>query len=177
VDPAVDLALRLALALLFLGAAATKTRDLGAFRAAVADYRLLPERAAPALAAALVAAEVVVGIALALGPRAPAALAAASLLALYGGAIAVNLARGRRDLGCGCGGPAARQPISGGLVARNAALATAALAGLLSTATRALVWIDALTVVGTVAALAALYAATNALIAQAPALARTGRSR
>jgi hypothetical protein len=89
----------------------------------------------------------------------------------------VNLARGRRDLGCGCGGPAARQPISGGLVARNAALATAALAGLLSTATRALVWIDALTVVGTVAALAALYAATNALIAQAPALARTGRSR
>ena len=40
-----------------------------------------------------------------------AAAAAALLLALYAGAIGVNLARGRRDIDCGCGGPASRQPI------------------------------------------------------------------
>jgi hypothetical protein len=177
VDPAVDLALRLALALLFTGTAAAKARDLAAFRAAVAGYRLLPERVAPAAAAALVAAEVVVGATLVIGPRAGAALAAASLLALYGGAIATNLARGRRDIDCGCGGPGARLPLSGGLVLRNAALAAAALAGLAPVGARALVWIDALTIAGTVAALVALYAATNRLLAHAPALARLRRSR
>jgi hypothetical protein len=177
VDPAVDLAVRVALALLFSSAATHKLRDLPAFRAAVADYRLLPELLAPAVATALVAAEVALAAALVLGPRLPGALAAAALLGLYGGAIALALARGRRDVDCGCGGPALRQPLSAGLVARNALLACAATTGLAPLSPRPLVWVDALTIAGTVLALSALYAATSRLLAQAPALARPGGSR
>jgi hypothetical protein len=41
-DPVFDSTLRAALALLFLVAAAHKLRDLGRFRATLADYRVLP---------------------------------------------------------------------------------------------------------------------------------------
>ena len=44
------------------------------------------------------------------------------LLALYAGAMAVNLARGRRDLDCGCAGPGVRRPVGEGLLIRNGAL-------------------------------------------------------
>jgi hypothetical protein len=177
VDPAADTAMRVALALLFAAAAAHKARDLAAFRAAVAGYRLLPETATGFVAAALVAAEVALAAALALGPRAPAALAAPGLLALYAGAIAANLARGRRDIDCGCGGPALRQTLSTGLVVRNAALGCAALTGLAPLAPRALVWVDAWTIAGAVLALSALYTATNRLLAQSAALAASGSPR
>jgi hypothetical protein len=177
VDPAVDLAVRLALAALFASAAAHKARGLAAFRAAVADYRLLPQALAPAAATALVAAEVAAALSLLVGPRAAAALAAAGLLALYGVAIAVNLARGRRDIDCGCGGPGARQTLSAGLVWRNALLGAVALTGLFPLTPRALVWIDALTMAGSTLALGALFAATSRLLAQAEALAALGRPR
>ena len=91
------------------------------------------------------------------------AFASAALLALYAFAIAFNLTRGRLTLDCGCG--ARPQPISEGLVARNAALvALALLAGLPATG-RALVWLDAITIVGGAVALAALYAAVDAALA------------
>lgn len=176
-DPAVDTALRTALALLFAAAAAHKARDLGAFRAAVSDYRLLPRACVASFAAALVAAEVGVAAALVLGPRALAAVASAALFALYGLAIAVNLARGRSEIDCGCGGPAARQTLSSGLVWRNALLCLAALAGLAPLAPRALVFLDAWTIAFAVASLAALYTATNRLLAQATPLAALRRPR
>ena len=53
VDPAIDLTLRAALALLFLAAAAHKLRDRAAFRATFADYRIVPD-AVSGLAANLV---------------------------------------------------------------------------------------------------------------------------
>jgi len=121
----------------------------------------------------VIGVEVVVAIAL-LAParRAPGPVAAAAVLAVYGAAIAVNLARGRRHIDCGCVGPAVRRPISGWLVARNAALAAAALAAVAPVRPRPLVWVDALTVMGATATLAALYASVDRLLAHAPALAR-----
>src|SRR5439155_1412646 len=102
------------------------------------------------------------------GARVAGLLAAASLLVVYGAAIAVNLARGRWDIDCGCAGPADRRPITGWLVARNAVLAAAALAGLAPVHPRALLRVDAVTVAGATAALAACYASLDRVIAYAP---------
>src|SRR5437870_1480218 len=129
-DPVIDLTLRTALALLFFVAAGHKLRDLDRFRATLAEYRLLPAGLVPLAAALVVAVEVAAaGALLVPGARAAGLVVAAALLALYGAAIAINLARGRRDIDCGCAGPAVRRPITGALVARNAALAALALAG------------------------------------------------
>jgi methylamine utilization protein MauE len=173
VDPVFDTTLRAALSFLFLVAAGHKLRDLGRFRATLADYRLLPASAV-SLAAGLVALVEVAVAALLVTPGARSAGlgAAATLLVVYAGAVGVNLARGRRDIDCGCAGPAARRPISGWLVARNVGIAFVALAGLAPVGARTLGWIDALTVVAATSALAALHAAADRMIGLAPALAR-----
>jgi hypothetical protein len=164
-DPVLDIAVRAALSLLLGAAALHKLRDLATFRATFGEYRLLP----PRLARLFPAAEAGLAIGLLVRPR-PSLVGTAALLALYGGAIAVNLRRGRRHIDCGCGGPG--RPISGRLVARNAALAAIALAALLPSSGRALVWLDAITVAATTAFAAAVYASLDRMIADAPALAR-----
>jgi len=172
-DPVIDVTLRMALALLFFVAAGHKLQDLGRFGATLAEYRLLPARLVPLAAALVVAVEVAAaGALLVPGARAAGLLSAATLLVVYGAAVAINLARGRRHIDCGCAGPAGRRPISGALVARNAALATLALAGLVPVRPRALLWVDGLTVVGASAALAAVYASLERVIAYAPGLSR-----
>ncbi len=173
VDPAIDLTLRTALALLFLAAAVHKLRDLAAFRATFADYRILPDATSGLVAGLVPLAELAVA-ALLLAPAASALgkIGAAGLLLVYDAAVGVNLARGRRHIDCGCAGPHARRPIGSGIVVRNALLAAAALAALLRVHPRPLAWVDALTVSGAVLALTALYLATDRLMALAPALAR-----
>jgi len=170
VDPVVVVILRAALALLFVAAAAHKLRDRDGFRASLEAYRLLPAGALAPAARALPLVELATA-ALLVTPRAgrAGALAAASLLLLYALAMGVNLARGRRDLDCGCTGPGARGgKIGGALLARNALLVAAALATLLPAAPRALVWVDLVTVPLALLALATLYAAAERLVALAP---------
>jgi hypothetical protein len=173
VDPAIDLTLRAALALLFVVAATHKLRDVAAFRATFADYRLVPEPLGGAAARVVPLAEIAVALLLlAPGTSAPGKIGAAGLLVVYGAAVAVNLLRGRRHIDCGCAGPHARRAIGGGIVARNALVAAAALAGLAPVHQRPLVWVDALTVGGAVLTLAALHLAADRLMAHGPALAR-----
>jgi hypothetical protein len=173
IDPVIDVALRASLAVLFAAAASHKVREPRRFRATVAEYRLLPVTLVTPAALVLLGGEVGVAAALVTpGWRTAGLLGAAALLALYGGAIGINLARGRRDLDCGCAGPAVRRPIGGWLVARNAVLATLALAGLVPAAPRPLVWVDALTILGSTATLAALYASVDRMLANLPGLAR-----
>ncbi|HEU4429834.1 MAG TPA: MauE/DoxX family redox-associated membrane protein [Myxococcota bacterium] len=169
-DPAFGWTASAALALVFAQAAWHKLRDLGAFAAAVAAYELLPAPLAPLLATQLAAAELVLVGALLLPPaRAGASLAAFALLCIYSAAIATNLARGRRDIDCGCTGPALRQPLSGWLLARNAALGALALLGAAPASQRALGLADALPIAGGALALFALVLAANQLAANAPA--------
>jgi hypothetical protein len=92
------------------------------------------------------------------------AVAAIALLALYSAAIALNLARGRRDIDCGCLGPGHRQPLSEWLVARNAAAAIAAATLLAPVDGRPWSWLDALSVSACAACLALLWAAANRLL-------------
>lgn len=169
-DPALGWAACAALALVFAQAAWHKLRDLRAFSAALAAYDLMPAALAPLAATQLVVAEIALLGTLLLPPvRAIASLVALALLALYSAAIAANLARGRREIDCGCTGPALRQPLSGWLLARNAVLASLAVCGALPVSARALGAADALPVVGGALAFFALYGAANQLAANAPA--------
>jgi len=165
-DPALGQALRAALALLFAAAAWHKLRAPHRFRASLADYELLPGRALAPAAHGLAALEALLAGAL-LWPASAraAALVAAGLLCLYGVAMAINLARGRRHVACGCLGPAAEQPLHAGLVARNTVLAGAALLAALPAGARALTWLDAVSVAGATAVLCLLYLAADGLLA------------
>lgn len=172
IDPVFPLALRVALALLFAGAAVHKLREHEAFRAALAEYALLPRAALAPVSALLPGLELASVVALIVWPSAGAA-GIATLLLLYAGAMAVNVARGRRDLDCGCGGPAGGQRVGPGLVLRNVVLAALALAIALPVRERALGAVDAVTVLGLVSTFAASWAATQHLAAL-PHLARAG---
>ena len=159
---------------IFAAALAHKLKSLSAFAAIVRDYELIPPALIPAFARLVVLLEaiVVAGLAGALGVRWAATLAVL-LLALYGAGMAVNLARGRRDIDCGCFGPAGdagRHTLSGWLLARNAVLAVVAAFLFLPVAARALNWLDVTTIAAAAAAGLAAYAAADQLMANAPRL-------
>jgi uncharacterized membrane protein YphA (DoxX/SURF4 family) len=169
-DPAVQAALRLALAAVFAAAAAHKLRDRQGFRAALAGYALAPARAEAAAAGLLPALELLAAAALITPATAPAgAVLAGALLLVYTGAVAVSLARGRRAIACGCGGPAGDRTLGADLLARNAVLVAAALACAAEPAPRALHGLDAVTIAAGAAALALVYAAAETALANARA--------
>ena len=171
IDPAIALLLRAAGAALFAAATLHKLRGFADFRVALADYRLVPWWASGIAARCVVAAELAIALLLVSSAARPFGFAAAAgLLALYTGAIGVNLLRGRRDIDCGCFGPAHRAPLGGALVARNAGLGALALAGLLPVAERPLVALDAFSVAGGVLLLALLHASLVRLIENVPHL-------
>jgi len=164
-DPGIGYVIVFAMAALLLSAAGAKWRAVAEFRAVVANYRVLPPPLTGAAAIALPALETLVAVLLLVAPaRRGAALGGAVLLLLYAGAISVNLWRGRRDLDCGCAGPARRRPIAAWMVWRNVVLAAVLVAAGLRWDTRTPTWTDALTIVAGVTALAILYAALDRLL-------------
>lgn len=169
-DLAVHLTVRILLAAMFAAAARHKAEDFPTFAATLRAYRCLPAVAVPAVAALLVAAEATAAFALLAWPVAGAA-ATIALLTLYSAAIALNLARGRRDIDCGCRGPGHRQALSEWLLARNAALVAAAALLLRPAQPRPLTAIDAFTIGGAVSALALLWVAANQLLERTPSAA------
>lgn len=127
-DPAISASLALSLSALFAASVAHKASAFGKFVGVVRNYGIVPENLALAVAIGAVATEAVVAAGLVLpSSRAAAALGAAGILATYGAAIAFNLARGRRDIDCGCNFGESREQLSPVLVSRNTALAIAAL--------------------------------------------------
>ncbi len=96
-------ALSSALGATLLWAGVPKVGDRARLTRAVRGYRLLPDALAPWIATVLPWVEIVLGAALVIGgaPRLAGA-AAAALFAVFFAALTVNLARGRRDLDCGC---------------------------------------------------------------------------
>lgn len=164
VDPLVPMIAAGWLAALLLLAAVAKLGDRDLFHQHIAAYRT-PEGLQPALVWALPLAEGLAALGLVSPWRAAAAVLAAALLLLYGGAMAWHLAQGR-VLDCGCGG--APLPLSGWLVARNALLAAIALAAALPAEPRALGLADYAVATAAVAVGALLYAAFNQVLRQQP---------
>jgi uncharacterized membrane protein YphA (DoxX/SURF4 family) len=96
---------RVGLGALFIAAGVGKLADPGSLAQEIANYQLLAA-AAPYLAIALPAMEVVAGLALLLGPRpwrAAGAAAIALLLVMFTGAVVFALVRGL-DIDCACFG-------------------------------------------------------------------------
>jgi uncharacterized membrane protein YphA (DoxX/SURF4 family) len=105
-DEVVGTAIRLGAGALLLSTGFLKLRNgLDRFTAAVLRYELLPRVAARVAGRVIPFVEVVLGLLL-LGDvlARPAAITAAALVSVFTIAVAVSLARGRRD-SCGCGGP------------------------------------------------------------------------
>lgn len=142
IDPAIRIIVTWGLALLLAFAARHKAVDGPRFRAQLAEYRLLPAAMVAPAALTLMLVELITAVGLLLpGTRSGAALVAAALLALYAGAMAVNIARGRSHIDCGCGD--APQLLSPWLVLRNLVLALAACWASLTVTDRALGGLDA----------------------------------
>ncbi len=173
-DPAAAGIIVGAVALILLGAAWHKLSEPNAFLSALAAYRLLPSSVVDPASRVVPWFEIAVAIGLLVpATRIGALFAAAALFALYGVAIAVNLARGRSYIDCGCGGAA--HPLSWGLVVRNGILAAAALAVTVPTVDRPFDWLDAVTLVAGVLAFYLAYLMADELLRQASRMARSER--
>lgn len=146
IDPVISVSLRCLLAALFATAAWHKASDLPRFRSTLLAYRLLPTSFGRATAGLIPGVELAVAVGLLLPAYRGAAYTGAALLTTYTAAIAVNLLRGRRDIDCGCFGPAATTRLGGGLLIRNGILIASALVVVIPLHERALVWVDVLTV-------------------------------
>lgn len=88
--------------------------------------------------------------------------------------MTINLARGRRDIDCGCGGPDGKQSLHPALVVRNLVLTICALMVSWPVAAREMGWLDYVVSVLAVVAVLAIYTAFNTLMAN---LAGTQRLR
>ncbi len=117
---------RVGLGVLFIAAGASKLRDPAGLAQEISSYQLFVQ-AAPYLAIALPAAEIVAGLALLLGPRpwrAAGAAAIALLLVMFTGAVVWALVRGL-DIDCACFG-AGSGAVTWKTFGRNAILLVAA---------------------------------------------------
>jgi uncharacterized membrane protein YphA (DoxX/SURF4 family) len=169
IDPALRALIALSLAAIFGVSAAAKFADLDIFESSLANYRLAPRALERPLAYLVPIGEGACAIALVFAATRPAAaVGLVILLAAFTAAIAINLARGRINIDCGCFGPMLRQPLSAWLMLRNLVLAAFAAALLLPAGGRALVQLDYATIAFGAATLLVLYAAANYALSNAP---------
>jgi hypothetical protein len=164
IDPAIGALLAGAFALLFGSAALHKLLGPGTFAEVLRAYRVMPP-ALTRLALLIPLLELAVAAGLLAGTaRSAAAAAGAALLVTYAAALGINLARGRRDLTCGCGGPNDRRPIAAWMVWRSLILAALLAAVCLPWSARPLDASDAITIGAGTAAAAFLYMSFDTLL-------------
>ena len=170
-DPIFIIASALTIAVLLASAATHKVRAPARFTKQLADYQLLPDVLVRPVARVIPVVELVLAFAL-LVPvcRYWAAMAAASLIALYAAAIGINLWRGRRDIDCGCAGPDQAQPLRPILLLRNSVLVGVALLASVLPMARDLGFFDGFVTVAASAVALLLYAAADGLLANSPLL-------
>ena len=161
--------------MIFAGSAAMKFSAPMEFRGAVENYRIVPESMACLVAWIVPTLELAGAVGLVFSATHEAsAFLLVGLLAMFTGAIVLNLARGRREIDCGCFGPMMRQRLSGWLVVRNAALALVIVTAAASAENRVLLPMDYVTIVSGGLALVILYVVLNYLMANAPVIAMLG---
>lgn len=170
-DPMIDLVLRGTLAIVLALAALHKLRDRATFQGQLGGYDLLPEGLIHPASRAIPLIELAVALFL-VARSEHAALGAVLLFVTYGAAMTINLARGRREIDCGCGGVDGAQQLHPALVIRNLLLAIGAAAISWPLDARVLGWVDYLIAAFAVLALVALYTGFNNAVAQVPATTR-----
>ena len=178
IDPALGYLVVLDLAALLGWSALQKIKARREFFETLTAYRVLPEGWVPAAVHGVPWAELLIALGMLMPVSRPAAcMAAAALLLTYGGAIAVNLARGRRDLDCGCSLANGRRPIAGWMLVRNAMMACVAVVASLPWNPRTCALLDIMTILGGAAAAALLYASIDALLGRVVPAAALARAR
>lgn len=169
IDPAIRDLCALSLVLIFAASGAMKLRDVELFESSLANYQLPPRWMEKPLAYLLPILECAAAAGLLISStRALAASVLLALLMIFTGAIAINLARGRRSIDCGCFGPALRQELSGWLLLRNLSLVIVAAVVIAPQRGRTLESLDVMTVVMGAMTLVTLYASANFAISNAP---------
>lgn len=129
IDPAISTAFSLSLAMLLAASSAHKASNASQFATTFRNYKIAPGMFAPFASPLVIATEAGIAIGLLVpASRATAAVCAAGLFLAYGAAIAVNLARGRADIDCGCNFGGSQERLAPALILRNAILAGVALA-------------------------------------------------
>ena len=164
-NPPVFWAARILIFLVFAQAVVGKAQNRAEFMGVVANYRLVPQWAAPCVAWGVLGAELLLlGLLAWPATVASGAALAGVLLLIFATAMAINLARGRRDIDCGCFQSDLRQHLSRVLVLRNFLLAAVCALLLLPKpgAATALEVIDGL---GAGLSLFLLYLATGQIVA------------
>lgn len=152
-------------ALVMFAAAWHKFSEREVFIGALDAYQLVPSGLLYPVARVLPLIEIAIGI-LSLIPatRSLGLTAFAFLVGIYGLAIAINLARGRNQIDCGCGGDV--HLLSWGLVIRNLVLVLLALAMAAPSVDRPYEWLDAITLIVGVLALYGSYLMFDELLRQ-----------
>ena len=147
-DPALNLIAALILSYVFIVAGLHKCRAPAEFATTLANYKIMPESLARQGVYLVPVAEIMTGVALLIPATARlAAFSAGALLCIYIAAIGINLLRGRRNIDCGCGGPAQKQTISEWMIVRNGLLLGLVFIAGSRVETRALLWFDWLTII------------------------------
>lgn len=164
IDPGILYALLGGFALLFAFSALEKYQDISAFQQTIRDYRLLPDFMAPVVAISIVSAEVIAATLLITQGYLWGVYLSIVVMSLYALGILINLMRGRTHIDCGCLGSRG-EGISYYHVLRNLFLLSLLAICLLQTTDRALIWLDYLVIIITVAAFMCIYATMTLLIA------------
>jgi len=171
IDPVLGWVAALGVAAIFVGSSAIKLANLTAFRAALSDYRIVPESIELPVAVAIPLGEMIGATGILLNAeRALAGSLLIVLLAVFSIAIGVNIARGRRDIDCGCFGPALKQTLSASMLVRNGGLVALCAIAIAPRSDRALGFLDVTTIAAGAVALVTLYVSINFLMANAPRL-------
>lgn len=171
ISPVLAVIFSLVLAVILFAGASHKWRAPHRFARQIDDYALLPGPAVAFAARVVPVLEVLIGLALLVpGLRAWGAAGAALLLALYTGAIGINLFRGRRDIDCGCSGPGLERPLSPALLVRNGVLIVMAVIAALPAGAVALHGFGLFLIGASVAAILILYTAIEGLLTNQPRL-------
>lgn len=116
------------LAVVFFAAGAAKIKATDTLEGVIGNFRLLPKNLVRPVALVLPPVEIAVAAALLLpATRVFGAVGAAALLLVFTIAISINLARGRREIDCGCFSSELKQNLSAWMVVRNLVLTACAL--------------------------------------------------
>jgi Methylamine utilisation protein MauE len=168
-DPILILIACALMAWLFAGAAWGKFQSPLRMKGIIDNYQVLPFKVSTRFVIILASIELLIALAVLLPvSRQWGALMAAVLLVGYGGAVAVNLLRGRTDFDCGCSGPAARHSLGSvgtPLLWRNTALVLVAGLAMAPLAARPLQWIDYVVVMLAAAFFILMYQVVENLLA------------
>ena len=165
-DPVIVYSLVGGFALLFALSALEKYQDMAAFQLKLENYQVIPAALASGMTNLVFMIEIVATTLLLTPAYLYGAALSATLMLAYTAGIAINLARGRTHIDCGCLGSQG-EGISGYHLLRNGTLIILLLVCFMPVIERQLVWLDYSTIVLFLGASAASYTTANLMIAHA----------